>query len=257
MNPIPKTNEWFIENGYADPMEMIDHNGNLDLPEAIIEIFVAYNQHNIAEGKAWDNWPEWELVLTSMKVELSMEGPENDTPKIVTERALWLRLIQFMHENDNIKIDGYTITIEGKHGHQFTFDMSIEHDAWVSPRCLAEHYNKMNASDKARPPWRRNVLEFFSRYVIEHSLGEYWICPEHVSGYGGKQTAYTHDNQFCIDKSEDDIFPLAMFSLIQLCIDDTEIWKMFFEQDIKDIEHHEFMEREWPGGRPDQDWEYQ
>jgi hypothetical protein len=30
---------------------------------------------------------------------------------------------------------------------------------------------------------------------------------------------------------------------------------MFFEQDIKDIEHHEFMEREWPGGRPE-DWMY-
>jgi hypothetical protein len=30
-----------------------------------------------------------------------------------------------------------------------------------------------------------------------------------------------------------------------------------FEQDIADIEHHEFMEREWPMGRPDQDWEYQ
>ena len=37
MNPIQKTNEWFIENGYIDPMEIIDHNGNLDLPEAFIQ----------------------------------------------------------------------------------------------------------------------------------------------------------------------------------------------------------------------------
>jgi len=44
---------------------------------------------------------------------------------------------------------------------------------------------------------------------------------------------------------------------MQLCIDDSDIWKMMFEQDLADIEHHEFMEKEWPGGRPDQDWEYQ
>ena len=52
MNQIPKTNEWFIENGYTDPMEMIDHNGNLDLPEAIIQIFVAYNQQQHRRGQS-------------------------------------------------------------------------------------------------------------------------------------------------------------------------------------------------------------
>ena len=254
-----KTNEWFIENGYTDPMEIIDHNGDLDVPEAFIQIFVAYNQHNIAEGKAWDTWPDWELVLTSMRGELQVEDPENDTPEILAERQHWLSLMEFMYDSDAVTIDGYTIIIEGLHGHQFTFDMCLEHEIWISPRSLVRIYEKINNNTTQIPGLhvKSNAMKFYPRFEVEHSLEAFWECPEHVPNYGGKSTSYTHDNRFCIEQQEGEQFPLAMLSLIQLCLDDTEIWSMMFEQDIADIEHHEFMEREWPMGRPDQDWEYQ
>jgi len=258
-NDRTKTNQWFIENGYIDPMETIDPNGNLDVPEAFMQIFVAYNQHNIAEGKAWDTWPDWELVLTSMASKLQIEDPENDTPKIIAERQHWLSLMQFMYDSDAVRIDGYTIIIDGLHGHQFTFDMCLEHEIWLSPRSLVGIYEKINESNIQTHGLhvKTNAMKFYPRFEVEHSLKGYWKCPEHVPIYGGKSTRLTHDNIVCIEKDESNTFPLAMYALIQLCIDDTEIWKIQFEKDIADIEHHEFMEREWPGGRPDQDWEYQ
>ena len=61
-----KTNEqknaaWFLNQGYLSPEEMIDYDANLDHIESFIQIFAAYNQHNIASGAAWDMWPDWEL----------------------------------------------------------------------------------------------------------------------------------------------------------------------------------------------------
>ena len=50
--------------------------------------------------------------------------------------------------------------------------------------------------------------------------------------------------------------PEKLIAVILLCLDDTEIWKIQFEQDIERIDRVEMMEREWPGGRPE-DYEYQ
>jgi len=212
----------------------IDHHANLEPAEQLMAIFSAYNHQNRADGTPWNVWPDWELVLTSMEDDLHLVDSRRDTPEILAERQHWLNLMQFMHDSDAVSIDGYTIIIDGIHGHQFTFDMCLEYEYW-----------------------KRNTLLYFSRHEIEHSLEAFWECPEHVPEYGSQPTRYTHGNRFCIDKEDSDIFPLAMYALIQMCIDDTEVWKMMFEQDMRDIEHHEFMEREWPGGRPDQDWEYQ
>ena len=254
-----KTNEHGWDGDVHPEIAAIDHNANLEPIEKLMTIFSAYNHQQRADGTAWTVWPDWELVLTSMKDDLHFVDADRDTPEIIAEREHWLNLMQFIHDSDAVTLDGYTIIVDGKHGHQFTFDMCLEYEYWVSPRSLIEHYQKTNENKKGLlgPPWKRNTLLYFSRHEIEHSLGEYWVCPEHVPEYGGESTRYTHGNRFCIDKEDSDIFPLALFSLIQMCIDDSEIWKMMFEQDMRDIEHHEFMEREWPGGRPNQDWEYQ
>ena len=249
-----KTSKWFIENGYSDPAQLIDHNGNLDLPEAFIQIFAAYNQHNIRDGKAWDTWPEWELVLTSMKNELHFADSESDTAGILAERQNWLSLVQLMHDSEAVRIDGYTISIEGLHGHQFTFDMFLEHEIWADTwNCGVKHYEYLKEYSKALgPPLKRKE----TRVVVEHSLEAFWKCPEHVPKYGGQSTKLTHDNRVCIEKEEGNTFPLAMYALIQLCIDDTEIWKIQFEKDLADFEHRVLFDRKWPGGRPE-DWEYQ
>ena len=56
---LNRNGDWFVEHGYTHPNDIIDHNANLQLPEKFIQIFSAYNQHNIAESKEWDTWPEW------------------------------------------------------------------------------------------------------------------------------------------------------------------------------------------------------
>ena len=43
--------EWFVANGYEHPDNLIDHDANLDEPEAFFGIFAAYNQHNIANDE--------------------------------------------------------------------------------------------------------------------------------------------------------------------------------------------------------------
>ena len=45
--------------------------------------------------------------------------------------------------------------------------------------------------------------------AIQHSLGEYWICPKHVPEYGGKATEYTHGSTFCFHGSTYESFPEA------------------------------------------------
>jgi len=250
-----KTDEHEWDGDVHPEIAAIDHHANLEPAEQLMAIFSAYNHQNRADGTPWNVWPDWELVLTSMEDNLHFEDTDRDTPEIIAERQHWLNLMQFMHDSKAVSIDGYTIIIEGLHGHQFTFDMCLEYEYWVSPRSLVEHYQKTNENTTGAlgPPWRRNTLLCFSRYEVEHSLEAFWQCPEHVPIYGGHPTRYTHDNRFCIDKEDSDIFPLAMYSLIQLCIDDTEIWRIQFKQDISDIGHHEFMEREFPSGRPEQE----
>ena len=60
----------------------------------------------------------------------------------------------------------------------------------------------------------------------------------------------------CIDHLEGS-FASSALSLIQLCLEDNHIWIMQYEEALNMQAYVEEMEREWPGGRPDQDWEYQ
>ena len=247
------------ENGkkIIPPEEMIEHNNtNFSQIENIMTIFVAYNQANIQQGTSWDNWPDWELCLTAMNPDVHFED-EEDSDEIKAVREHWLAVMQFMYDSDAVAIDGYTIIVEGLHGHQFTFDMCLEYETWVSPRSLVRIYEKLKEdSEKVSSPSskrKRKEMRVYPRFVIEHSLGEFWKCPEHVPIYGGKPTIFTHDNIVCIDKEESNTFPLGMHALIQLCIDDTEIWKILFEQELEDIEYNKFMEREFPNGLPEQE----
>tara|TARA_B100000768_G_scaffold11213_1_gene11018 strand:+ start:823 stop:1620 length:798 start_codon:yes stop_codon:yes gene_type:complete len=253
-----RNGDWYVEHGYQHPNDIIDHNANLQLPEKFIQIFSAYNQHNIAEDAQWDTWPEWELTLTSMDDFLTFGEPETEPPEMVAEREHWLALMQFMHDSEDLSIDGYTITVQGQYGHTFCFDMCIEYFTWVTPRSLVQHYEKTMGPgvEQLGPPWQPNVLQFFMKEMVEHSLGAYWVCPEHVPEYGGKPTVQASEVDFCLEMKKGDIFPLAMLSLLHLCIEDTHIWKMGFEHDLKQIEYISEVETEWPSGRPHQDREY-
>ena len=73
--------------------------------------------------------------------------------------------------------------------------------------------------------------------------------------YGGESTVYTPDDCFCID-SINETFPSNLLSLIHLCLEDHHIWVMQYEEALNTADHVARMEREWPGGRPE-DYEYQ
>ena len=100
--------EWFVTNGYEHPDNLIDHDANLDEPEAFFGIFAAYNQHNIANEAKWDTWPSWELCLTEMDIGLHFMLPELDTHEDWVQREHWLALAQTIHNHPSITMDGYT-----------------------------------------------------------------------------------------------------------------------------------------------------
>ena len=243
---------------YKEPEEMIDHNGNLDTVSGLMSIFFAYNQKQADEGTTWTKWPDWELCLTSMKDHLHFEDDE-DADEIKAERKQWLALFQLIHENEAVSFDDYTITIDGQYGQSFSFDVSIVNNCWINTGAMAEYDRRYEEwkQDKQKKSWMAMRSDFYHRDVITHSLGSFWACPEHVPKYGGMQTSQTLDNWFCFHT---DVFqmtlPEKLISVILLCLDDTEIWKIQYEQDIERIGRVEMMEREWPGGRPE-DYEYQ
>ena len=248
--------DWFIQNGYEHPNDIIDHDANLDDAEAFFGIFAAYNQHNIANGTKWNTWPSWELCLTSMDIGLPFFDPKIDTHEDWVQREHWLALAQTVHNHPSVSMDDYTITVQGQNGNTFAFDFCLEIEKWGAPSTFAEYKSKKEAAAKKPRAWMWAPPAYPHSNQVAHSLGEYWSCPDYVSKYGGESTLYTHDNFFCIDYLEGS-FASSALSLIQLCLEDNHIWIMQYEEALNMQAYVEEMEREWPGGRPDQDWEYQ
>ena len=237
-----------------NPDEMIDHNNaNFSQIENVMTIFVAYNQKNIQQGSNWDIWPDWELCLTDMSFDVAIES-EDDSDKIRILRQHWLAVMQFIHDNQNISIDGYTVTIQGMYGNTFSFDICLENEFWLPPGEMEKHVEKV--IDKIGTRFITRPIVHSSQNHINHDRGDLWVCPHHVPKYGGEQTYFTAGS-ICLTKSYDDTFPSALHSLLSLCIDDTRIWVIGFLSDQTNLERAEWMEEHWPGGIPDQDWEYQ
>ena len=239
---------------FVSPEDMIDHNGELNNIENFMTIFVAYNQKNIAEGKDWDNWPEWEFCLTELKDALHFEQ-DDDSEEVIQERKDWLALMQFIHDSDAVTLGGYTITIQGDYGTQFRFELGLVDEVWLFPGEIESHLQDVKNTVGRKYLPRSTSYAMFKG--IEHSLGDYWICPEHVPKYGGKSTVFTHEKTLEIERNSEVNFPADTLALIKKCIADTEIWVAEFEKDLEAIERAEWMEENWPGGIPDQDWEYQ
>ena len=240
--------------GIIPPDEMIDHNhANFSQIENIMTIFVAHNQANIQKGKPWDTWPEWELCLTEINSKIHFEY-EDDSDEIKALRAHWLSVMQFIHDSEFIKIDGYTIEIKGQYGNEFSFDISFESEIWIGPGEMVGYVQEI--VDKYGTRFIQRSLPHNSPSCIEHSLDAHWVCPEHVPEFGGNQTYFT-ETYMCLSKSEGDTFPSALHSLLCLCIDDTKIWADACQRDVNAIERAQWMDENWPGGIPDQDWEYQ
>jgi len=245
---------------YQKPEDIIDYNKELDTINGLMSIFYAYNQQNQDEKKRWSVWPEWELCLTSMKESIHFED-EKDSNDVRVTREHWLSFFEFIYNHESITYDGYTLAIKGNHGTTFSFDISLEEDCWANPGSMNDYAKKKDEWKKmkeidSRHKWKYHFSQIGFKDVVQHSLGSFWICPKHVPYYGGMQSVHTADSWYCFHKSSDECLPLSMMSLIHLCIDDTEIWNIQFEEDQGTREYIEKMEKEWPGGRPE-DYYYQ
>ena len=119
---------------------------------------------------------------------------------------------------------------------------------------MEDHVEKLIESIGRR--FIKRPIPYIMPSAIGHSLDSLWVCPEHVPKYGGKATHFAED-WICIMKPDDDTFPSALHSLLNLCIDDTKIWAIAYQSDLEAQERAQWMEENWPGGIPDQDWEYQ
>jgi len=244
------------ENGkkIIPPEDMIDHNNaNFSQIENIMSIFVAYNQANVQQGTPWDNWPEWELCLTAMNQDIHFED-EDDSDEIRAVREHWLAVMQFIHDSEHIEFDGYAITVNGTHGNTFSFDICFENEFWIGPGEMENHVEILIESIGRR--FITRPIPYIMPGAVGHNLESHWVCPEHVPKYGGKGTHFSED-KICIMKADGDTFPSALHSLLLLCIEDTKIWAIAYESDLAAQKRAQWMEKNWPGGIPDQDWEYQ
>ena len=239
-------------NEMIPPEEMIDHNNaNFLQIENVMTIFVAYNQNNIQDGTDWDTWPEWELCLSDFNSDIHFEM-DDDSEEIRALRSQWLTVMQFIHDSEYIQVDGYKISVQGQHGNFFKFDICFDPEVWTDEP-MDEFVHEIQ--DKYGTRFQKSI-PFNCPSTIGHSLGELWVCPAHVPKYGGQQTYFT-ETWMCISKEHGDTFPSALHSLLCLCIDDTKIWADACQRDVDAVERAQWMEENWPGGIPDQDWEYQ
>lgn len=243
---------WFVENGYADPGDLIDHDADLDETAAFFGLFAAYNQHNIAQGTPWDTWPDWELCLTSMPHELQFV--EDASEEALVKMGHWLETVQFIHESPHVSVDGYTLSVQGNHGTTFSFDLSLDLRCWTRPGDMAKHMQMLKEGTRPRE-WMRlhggnGGVVYAGMHAVGHSLGSFWYVPDHVPYLGGRATNHTADEEFDL-YPEHDSLGLAMLTLIHLCIEDTAIWLIPAEQDIYEHIRVAWWEENWPQGRPE------
>ena len=252
MNITTHEGSWLVDQGYTHPEELIDHDAELDITEGLLSIFQAYNQHNIANGTPWDTWPDWELCLTTMDHNLQFFGEANEEDKAEMEH--WLALMQLIHDSPHVTVDGFTITVQGQHGHTFAFDLSLDLRCWTRPGDMANHMKMLEEGTRPTSWMRKHGgtggVVYAGRHVVGHSLGPWWYVPDHVPYLGGRATNHTADEEFCIEPEHESL-GLAMISLIHLCIDDTAIWLMNAKQDIYEQVRAEWWNEHWPQGRPE------
>ena len=181
--------------------------------------------------------------------------PEIDTHDDWVQREHWFALAETVHDHLSIAMEGYTITVQGQNGHEFAFDFCLDIEKWGAPgtfagvrseeegRCLKADGLEVGA---ARLPVRQQCRSLIGR-VLD--------LPRPHSRVRGRDHGLHPRPLLCIDHLAG-TFPSNVLSLIHLCIEDHHIWVMQYEEAQNMQAYVEEMEREWPGGRPE-DFEYQ
>ena len=145
-----------------------------------------------------------------MSFEVAIESEDDSDETRIYEH--WLAVMQFIHDNQNISIDGYTVKIQGMYGNTFSFDISFEPEVWTAPGQVVKNIEEVKA--KSVEDLFKDQLLVELTHIIEHNLGSMWVCPSHVPQFGGKQTLL-YESMICMSMNGE-MFPSALLSLLCL-----------------------------------------
>ena len=248
-----------------DGWDEIDWDIEIESAQFQFHIIEIWNKNNPNVKGKWTQWPnelgKMKLILLPLGYHLP---PWDKKPKLTDEESEqlkkdWLKVAQLISETDSIEIEENTFTVIGQHGSRFRFDISLEFDRWLPPSTLDKHIPALrNIRNGAR---QKHILDnhianleaCFATWQIEtnsESAGFGFInFPEHMTEYNDMEYQDAHINP------QGDTFPESLLMMLELLVEDIEIWNIIHQQELERRKSAEEFEKKWPGGRPD-DWMY-
>lgn len=237
--------DWFIE---------------FDTFEFFIEAIESWNRKNPTNQQTWNAWPADIEAFSMIPKEISDSTNKGEE----YEKSLkldWLNFAKYILDSPSIQVKENTITVEGKYGTKFSFDISLEMSLWLPPGGVDEYGGSLNAIQNGARG--KSDLGIHMKY-LEASTSTWKIkvhtdddglgfqdFPEHVKGLELKQyEAYST----YIYPTKDTLLDNLKY-LFELLIEDFHIWEILHEQELNRRKLDEEWNKKWPNGRPD-DWMY-
>lgn len=237
--------DWFIE---------------FDTFEFFIEAIESWNRKNPTNQQTWNAWPADIEAFSMIPKEISDSTNKGEE----YEKSLkldWLNFAKYILDSPSIQVKENTITVEGKYGTKFSFDISLEMSLWLPPGGVDEYGGSLNAIQNGARG--KSDLGIHMKY-LEASTSTWKVkvhtdddglgfqdFPEHVKGLELKQfEAYST----YIYPIKDTLLDNLKY-LFELLIEDFHIWEILHEQELNRRKLDEEWNKKWPNGRPD-DWMY-
>ena len=237
--------DWFIE---------------FDTFEFFIEAIESWNRKNPTNQQTWNAWPTDIEAFSMIPKEISDSTNKGEE----YEKSIkfdWLNFAKYILDSPSIQVKENTITVEGKYGTKFSFDISLEMSLWLPPGGVDEYGGSLNAIQngargKSDLGIHMKYLEAYTStwkvkvHTDDDGLG-FQDFPEHVKGLELKQyEAYST----YIYPIKDTLLDNLKY-LFELLIEDFHIWEILHEQELNRRKLDEEWNKKWPNGRPD-DWMY-
>ena len=237
--------DWFIE---------------FDTFEFFIEAIESWNRKNPTNQQTWNAWPADIEAFSMIPKEISDSTNKGEE----YEKSIkfdWLNFAKYILDSPSIQVKENTITVEGKYGTKFSFDISLEMSLWLPPGGVDEYGGSLNAIQNGARG--KSDLGIHMKY-LEASTSTWKVkvhtdddglgfqdFPEHVKGLELKQyEAYST----YIYPTKDTLLDNLKY-LFELLIEDFHIWEILHEQELNRRKLDEEWNKKWPNGRPD-DWMY-
>ncbi len=248
-----------------DGWQEIDWGIELDTLEFDLMAIKSHNKNNPNVSKAWNQWPE--EMDNIILLPLGYKPHRWDKKSKLTEeqeidlKLKWIEFAQFVYESESIILEENTFTVVGQHGSKFSFDASTEFSLWLPPGTI-EKYSPSLRSIRNGAPGKSNLGAHIGYLEASHAswkietgspedgLG-FCDFPNHIKNLELQQ--YEAWSTFVYPT--EDTFPENLTKLINLMIDDLEIWSILHQHELNRRKANAEWNEKWPNGRPD-DWMY-